>query len=201
MRDWNLLSDFHQIHRENCNYFKALWGIETSFFSWLLSLQKYCNYFKALWGIETDYLLLYPLWIFLLQLFQSLMRDWNWKSISRSDFTNWKLQLFQSLMRDWNLIAKKKLIQKCYCNYFKALWGIETGAINFFSCWLSRLLQLFQSLMRDWNDIRADDLALIDCIAIISKPYEGLKPHHKNHFYKYPDCNYFKALWGIETIH
>ena len=37
------------------------------------------------------------------------------------------------------------------------------------------LLQLFQSLMRDWNKSDKLNEAIDAVIAIISKPYEGLK--------------------------
>ncbi len=124
MRDWNPLFITEGAKKADCNYFKALWGIETMFWSGMEKKPKDCNYFKALWGIET----IMPLnatnrgYIAIISKpYEGLKHQ-----LYKEPIQELLLQLFQSLMRDWNddtLIIDKA---EWNCNYFKALWGIET---------------------------------------------------------------------------
>ncbi len=113
-------------NRRYCNYFKALWGIETKTRrkSGTFVLGN-CNYFKALWGIETITKIMIRLTI-PLQLIESPMRDWNAPLATLAAPAKILLQLFQSFVRDSNLSVSKLNLPKINCNYFKALWGIET---------------------------------------------------------------------------
>ena len=182
---------------DNCNYFKALWGIETISSQSRSDRPSIAIISKPYEGLKPECWTVAGGKSAILQLFQSLMRDWN-EPVSVRIAQSPILQLFQSLMRDWNWCCecetrspkKIAIISKPYeglkrliwgwswlgidCNYFKALWGIETRA-----------------LMGD---------SFLWTIAIISKPYEGLK---RNGITTNPPsqvyCNYFKALWGIET--
>ena len=179
MRDWNYLSQQKWTDLWNCNYFKALWGIETSVASEEPVNMGGLQLFQSLmrdWNNRTwTY---WPVPPIELQLFQSLMRDWNndgriptgfrekklqlFQSLMRdwnssqgdnlSQIVSW-LQLFQSLMRDWNATRTRITIFSSNCNYFKALWGIETILFEEKDRFLR--LQLFQSLMRDWNQSKA----------------------------------------------